>query len=78
MAFPLFPFVNFLFIRIKNLIFQVQKSSSPKNVKAYKNTRSSVCTNKTKLKKQKGSTEKVEGRTDNMGVCKNITQASKG
>lgn len=78
MAFPLFPFVNFPLIRIKNLIFQAQKSSIPKNIKAYKNTRSSVWMNKAKLKKQKGSTEKREGRTGNMGVCKNIIQASKG
>lgn len=67
MAFPFLSFVNFPLSKIKNLIFQAPKSSSPKNIKAHKNTRSPVWTNKAKLKKEKGSTEKVEGRTGNSG-----------
>lgn len=45
---------------------QAQKSSIPKTIKTHKNTMNPLWINTAKLKKQKGSIEKVEGRTGNI------------
>lgn len=46
---------------------QAQKSSIPTTIKTHKNTMNPLWMDKAKLKKQKGSIEKVEGRTGNIG-----------
>lgn len=70
-------FCEFSIKQNQNPHLSSSKEFYPKNVKAHKNTRSPVWTNKTKLKKQKGSIEKVEGRTVTWWEYRNIVQASK-